>query len=499
MVGRASSSTGVLLACRRRSTGRCTNGTPRPAHSSAWSGWLATTTRRSHGSSPDDHRTSRSARQCGWRDARIAVGSGWSVKRTSARMPKRSAIGANAGAISSRCERRSRRARTRRAGRTPASSVVDVEVLVGVEDVAVVLDDEVGDGGDEPALVGARQQQHRRRWAWPARSSGPRCSPTEDVAGNRRRGGGVQRVDAGGQRDAHPAVARGQRRPASGRPAPTPTTTAQRGRWVDVVDVVEPPASGVSAVRRDAAPAELGDGRRRRRRRGRGGGRTPCPSPPAATRRASGSALRAVEHEPVPAEGGGVADDGADVGRVVDGLDDDEPVGRRRQTSATARRRALEQRPRSAARTPRPVTAPAHVRRRRRRHVDAEPAPATGGTRSAIDERGDRPAAGVERPLDDEVALGEEQPGAGVVALVGAVGEPRSLSRNGASRGSAGSSTGSIDSRPRSVVVRERRTSPAGASRGRRRGPRPPRRCRRPGGWPRRRTAAGRRGRRRSG
>ena len=32
-------------------------------------------------------------------------------------------------------------------------------VLVGVDDVAVELEDEVGHGGDEPALVGARHQQ----------------------------------------------------------------------------------------------------------------------------------------------------------------------------------------------------------------------------------------------------------------------------------------------------------------------------------------------------
>ena len=41
-----------------------------------------------------------------------------------------------------------------------------------------------------------------------------------------------------------------------------------------------------------------------------------------------------------------------------------------------------------------------------------------------VDERGDGNASGRERPLDHEVALGEEQPGAGVVALLGAAGQP---------------------------------------------------------------------------
>jgi hypothetical protein len=40
-----------------------------------------------------------------------------------------------------------------------------------------------------------------------------------------------------------------------------------------------------------------------------------------------------------------------------------------------------------------------------------------------------RHAAGVERTLDHEVALGEEQPGPGVVALAARIASPRSLSR----------------------------------------------------------------------
>ena len=121
--------------------------------------------------------------------------------------------------------------------------------------------------------------------------------------------------------------------------------------------------------------------------------------------------------------------------------------------------------------------------------VDAEAA-GDRGHALGVDERGDRPAPGVEGPLDDEVALGEEptRPRAQLAGRVAA--------RTPATRGSAGSSTAITT---RSEVVRARRTSPAGASPGRRRGPRPPRRCRRPAGWPRRRTAAGRRGRRRSG
>ncbi len=41
-----------------------------------------------------------------------------------------------------------------------------------------------------------------------------------------------------------------------------------------------------------------------------------------------------------------------------------------------------------------------------------------------IDERGNGNAAGVERPIDDEVTFGEKQPGSGVVALVGAARQP---------------------------------------------------------------------------
>ncbi len=41
-----------------------------------------------------------------------------------------------------------------------------------------------------------------------------------------------------------------------------------------------------------------------------------------------------------------------------------------------------------------------------------------------VDERGDGHAAGRQRPLDHEVALGEEQPGAGIVALLGAARQP---------------------------------------------------------------------------
>ena len=36
----------------------------------------------------------------------------------------------------------------------------DIEVLIGVDDVPIVLHDEVGDGRHQPVLVGAREQHH---------------------------------------------------------------------------------------------------------------------------------------------------------------------------------------------------------------------------------------------------------------------------------------------------------------------------------------------------
>ena len=109
-------------------------------------------------SSPDDHRTSRSARQCAWREARIAIGTSRAVDRTSTVIPNRSAIGANAAATSST-------ARSKPVGddldalEEQPAVLDDVDVLVGVEDVAAVAGHEVGDRGDHAQLVGARQQQ----------------------------------------------------------------------------------------------------------------------------------------------------------------------------------------------------------------------------------------------------------------------------------------------------------------------------------------------------
>ena len=73
-------------------------------------------------------------------------------------MPKRSAIGRNASAMSSRA--------SAEAVELPLDALEEdvllaVGVLVGVDDVAVVAVEEVGDGGDEPLLVAAGEQQDR--------------------------------------------------------------------------------------------------------------------------------------------------------------------------------------------------------------------------------------------------------------------------------------------------------------------------------------------------
>ena len=123
--------------------------------------------------------------------------------------------------------------------------------------------------------------------------------------------------------------------------------------------------------------------------------------------------------------------------------------------------------------------------------------PARRGARSRRDRRGSTASAGAIgggpwRDVDVEMSIFPlgDPPRPGMT-----VGEfPLDASDRGPARlGAAQSAWRALSS------GRGSRSSRGRACRGRRRGPRPPRRCRRRGGSPRRRTAAGRPGRRRSG
>ena len=287
---RASPSTASLLAGRRRLTGRCTNGTPRPAHSAAWSGWLATTTRTSHGSSPDDQRTSRSARQCGWRDARSAVGSGRSVKRTSA---------AHAEALGDRGERR---------GDLVAAEREPVELEL--------------DALEEHLRSSSSTSRCWSAWRMlPPWSATKLATAATSPAGRRTTAAARRSVAVGGAVMRTAMLADGAR----GRQSPTAaaafsestpaasgmrTRSAARGehrrrqparslpiddraarRRVDGVES-RAPASGVSPYGRERRAGRARRPWRRRRRRGRGGGRTPCPSRPAASAGRAGRRCR---------------------------------------------------------------------------------------------------------------------------------------------------------------------------------------------------------------
>ncbi len=246
------------------------------------------------------------------------------------------------------------------------------------------------------------------------------------------------------------------------------------------------------------------------------------------TERSSGERVGAgvVEDQAVPSEGRGVADDRADVGRVVHGFDDDETIGRFGDLRDRRTGRSFEERD-DAVGIPEPGHDTAHVHAAAVHRASESP-----GERDHVvdvDERGDGHTAGGECPLDDEVALGEEQPGAGVVAFLGAARQPalvepelpeprivRILDRHdlhlcapthvcvaisGQRCAEIATQTGN-DGIRRGWAISSgtgRGTSRRRAFRGSCRGLPGPRRCRRRGGSPHRRTPAGRPGRRRSG
>ena len=131
-----------------------------------------------------------------------------------------------------------------------------------------------------------------------------------------------------------------------------------------------------------------------------------------------------VEDQTVPAEPRGVADDGADVCRVVDGLEHDETSATSGELGDARASGPMEERDHRLGHAEPGHDAADFVATR----IDrcAGDADASCDVRDAprVDQRRDRDATGVECPFDDQVALGEKQPGARVVALVGPTRQP---------------------------------------------------------------------------
>ncbi len=128
-----------------------------------------------------------------------------------------------------------------------------------------------------------------------------------------------------------------------------------------------------------------------------------------------------VEDEAIEAECRGVADDRADVGRVVDRFEHDEAGGVRGELGDARPRRSLEQGDDRVW-----VAESGHEAA----HLDA-PAVHRAGQRGGerrdvvgVHERRNGDASRIECPFDHQVALGEEQAGAGVVAFLRPAGEP---------------------------------------------------------------------------
>ena len=123
-----------------------------------------------------------------------------------------------------------------------------------------------------------------------------------------------------------------------------------------------------------------------------------------------------VEDESVPAQCSSVPHDRADVDRVVDRLDDDEPPALRGELGDVRAGRPLEEgedREGKAELLNDPLDrSSASVQRAAERLGD-------GRDPVGVDERCRRDAPCGEGPLDDEIALCEEQAGTGVVAFVG--------------------------------------------------------------------------------
>ena len=153
------------------------------------------------------------------------------------------------------------------------------------------------------------------------------------------------------------------------------------------------------------------------------GRRWPDPSRREAIGATAGSALVVVEDHPVPSECDRVADDRADVDRVVDGLDRDQPCRLLRDAaSAVVRAGPGEEGDDSLRGAQLGDHRPHAITTRVDRHVVGQPA---GRQRRLgdVDERDDGGASGIEGAFDDEIAFGHEQPVAIVAAPLPAIGQ----------------------------------------------------------------------------
>ena len=147
-----------------------------------------------------------------------------------------------------------------------AGPVADrVDVLLGVDDVATLLGDEAGGGGDDPRLVGTRQEEHRGhggRSIAATRSRRPRW--------RRRRSASRRRRPSGCARGSRCRVA-ASLNPARSDPIRTATSLAG-------VDVVDRHRGRIGRHRQQLPAVERPSARRRGAWCGRGGARTRFPS-----------------------------------------------------------------------------------------------------------------------------------------------------------------------------------------------------------------------------
>ena len=295
---------------------------------SAWSGWFDDHDSQIHrqlAAAPAGEQVVQAVRLLRRHDRRRGRDVGEAQVDVSSRTVRRSER-TRRGSRSGRA--RTRRVRTRRAGRTRRRRCrCPVDVLLGVDDVAVVRGDELGRRRDDALLVGAGEQQdgsHRRR-------SSRSAAWAECVAGDRGGGGGIERVDAVQPSGSGP-VSRGRGAPALSPDRSDPISTPTRSPGV--IDADRRRRRGAGSSRRARCRSSARELPARSVVRAWGSANTvPIADPerPAGERVGAG----VVEDQAVPAERGRVADDRADVGRVVDGFDDHEP-----RREAPARRRS---------------------------------------------------------------------------------------------------------------------------------------------------------------
>ena len=371
-------------------------------------GWRRRPAGRS-GSSPLRQRVRRSYRQCGWREARIAVGSG-DIGRPQ---------------VDVHVEARGHFGRTRleesiwRAGPSAGEVELDaleehrltgvadaVDVLFGVDDVAAaasamnpaVAATMPGWSGHESSRTDGHGAAFYRRRAKHATAvaAAALSESTPSAIGIRT---GVASVEQR-RRSARPARSR------SGWPPRSPATTSSIDRRV-----------GVGRQREQLRSRR---GRAVRRRGGvvrAWGSANAVPIATRSDRRASGSALVWSRIRPSHPNAAALRM----IEPTLTGLSTASRTTRRSADAASLGDASVEPAVRTAPRCgagTRARSRPGARRcRRRRRDSRARRRAAARASMSTSAATGTQPAA--ERPLDHEVALGEEQPGAGVVALLG--------------------------------------------------------------------------------